>query len=359
MPEYFAAENGNAQELLRKSGFLGFRAAMYQEDEVEAMLHPGDDFLSFRPDVQLMIDPSPKIIRRCSNAGGFQYSPAWITWEQSVGPVAEHIALRHARLGRDEAYARKRQAEYVRTIEKTKRLGMEASFLPLSSSAWCEFYDELYLPWIVKGKAAGVDAAGRDFPEPSGGSKGELSRFTLLLLRDSQNGNKLVGGSLLEEFAIKGTLKIKFAAFDRSERYKSLSLSYRAYDETVGFATSQEFSKLSYGTESNFYAPEGQADLVTFGLNSYKSNLCFEPVLLDLPGYNRKRLFRLVSDKWTRQTSCFFYRFKRSGSFFGFGHPFSEALEAAICGELGAHVSFPASTEQITVTDEIRGACIG
>jgi hypothetical protein len=346
MPKYFSADKGNARELLRKSGFLGLRAAVYEEREVEAMLHPARDLLSFLPDVQLMIEPSPQVVERLLKIGGFHYSPVWITWEQPVAPFAEHLARRHARLGKEESQAKKQLYNYSHSIEKSKRLGIEASFVPLSSSAWLEFYDGLYLPWVVKDKDAGVDGAGRDFPAPEGGSGGDTSRFNLLFLRDSRDGNRLVGGALLEDFEIKGTLRIKFAASDKSDKYKSLSLSYRAYDETVGFATSRGFSTLSYGTEPNFYAPEGQADMITFGLNSFKAKLCFEPLLLDLPGYNKKRVFRLLSDKWTRQTSCFFYRFKSASS---------NVLEAAISGDRASQVSFPASTEQVDVTSEVRG----
>ena len=211
---------------------------------------------------------------------------------------------------------RTRVYDYKRKVRKSHTApekSIKVSLNSLDKSRWEEFYKEVYLPWVAN-KTAGFDYAGLEFPESVVCGGGDIENFSLLEFRDDSKQSQIIAGVLLERFRKENILKIKFAAFSRSDEYPKLYMSHRAHNEAVKIAESEGFSILSYGTEPNLYAPEGKADMITIGLHNFKASLCFEPVVLNIPGYRENRLLRLLSKKWKQESECFFYQYKYDGS---------------------------------------------
>ncbi len=347
MPRFYSVEEGNAEELLARTGLLGLRALVYEPDEAQQLLALQDKEVSIlNPDVQVIEQPPFELVESFLDIPGFQYVPVWITWEQPVAPFPDHVEERYKRLGRGKSRIKKRVDDYIRKVALSTDYGISAEIRQLSRKSWSDFYDNLYVPWIVNHKAAGFDYAGSDFAEDHCGESKVNSNFSLLLLRDVNCNNKLVGGSLLEDFDAGNTLKIKFAAFSREPLYRRLSLSYRAYYEAVKLAMKSDYRFISYGTEPNLYAAEGEADMITIGLHNFKTNLCFMPKVLDIPGYCESKLIRFLPRRWACERNFFFYRYNSS-----FQH--QRILEVAYSGVYPSDTIFPAGVSVTDVTNEI------
>jgi len=345
MPEFFSSSLGNADKLLSLTGFIGLRSIVYSSHELDQLLKPSSCEYEFKPDALIMLDPDRDSLQAISDASaGFQYTPIWITWEQPVACFEDHINNRYSRLHKSPRQAKKRLDDFNRKIEKTDEYGIRVTIRELTVDDWHEFYDNVYIPWVVMHKSAGFDYAGRDFAAVQLASKERRTSFRILLMRDSRDGNQLVGGTVLEDFGESGTLKIKFAAFSRDEKYRRLSLSYRAYFEANSLALCLNCNRLSYGTEPNLYAAEGDADMITTGLHNFKSSLCFEPIVLDIPGYRERRVFRFVSPEWTVEKNCFFYRYSQD----------LNSLDIAHIGKLDSKGVFPPCIQKIDLTADIR-----
>ena len=287
-----AARLGREASTWRESTLKKSKVAVFSTGEANALIARETELRAQGFHAIILHEPNTEDLALLKIEDGFLYGPTGVTWHQPAIPVADRLLTR-GDLSHKEI--EKKKSDYNRKVNASKNYkvgdrGIVVETGGLEDAAYGEWYRTLYLPFVAEGRDSGVDVAGAMFTRPEGASKGDLQRFSKLFLRDESTGN-LIGGLILEAFVAEGVLKIRFAAFNREEKYLKLNLSYRSYDEALNLAIREQFETLSYGSCPNIYSN----DLALMGIQHFKSSLGFQPLMWNMAGFDKTRIVKFLS----------------------------------------------------------------
>jgi hypothetical protein len=278
----------------------------FREQKV-ALFEPGtwNDLRVLEPElkrrglqVAMITHPTEADIANLRVEDGYFYGPSWITWHKDAETYAQSIDCRGSSVAK--AIKKKKYKDKVKAVLSRYRVNIA----PLTPGAY-EEWRQVYAKAIAR-KRLGVQVFGPNLCTSSGQTQGDLSNWRLLTVNSKETGG-LGGGVLLVADENARVLKIKGAAFDRSNQHGGYSLSLAAFDRVVSCAMEDSYEKVSYGSDPNFYG-----ELIGPGVLKHKASLGFKPIHYDGADeevFGHTRIIKLL-DVADRLTSYMLFTFK-------------------------------------------------